>query len=143
MQIEQAQPADYDQIAALLAAVGLDDTGLRGHLGHALVARDGGAIIGSAALEIYGDVALLRSVAVAPGGQRRQLGAALVAAAVAAARNAGVGALYLFTATAADFFAQHGFAAADPASVPAALRQSGQWRSGCAASGATMVRPLD
>jgi N-acetylglutamate synthase-like GNAT family acetyltransferase len=52
---------------------------LTDHLGSTLVARVDGTVVGSAALEIYDDGALLRSVAVAAAWQRRGLGHDLTA----------------------------------------------------------------
>src|SRR3989449_10058885 len=43
----------------------LPSAGLEEHVGSTLVARDGDRIVGTAALELYGGSALLRSVAVA------------------------------------------------------------------------------
>ena len=59
--------------------------------------------MGSAALELYADGALLRSVAVAPQWQGRGLGHALTDAAIRLARDRHVPAIYLLTTTAERF----------------------------------------
>src|SRR2546426_10626500 len=48
--------------------------GLEQHVGSTLVARDGDRIVGTAALELYGGSALLRSVAVAGRSEERRVG---------------------------------------------------------------------
>ncbi|RMF53659.1 MAG: hypothetical protein D6746_15340, partial [Bacteroidetes bacterium] len=63
--IESARPADWNAIRALVEAAGLPVDGLHRVLGTALVARQGAEVVGTAALELYADGALLRSVAVA------------------------------------------------------------------------------
>ena len=63
--ITAAQAADMPAILALLERSGLPPDGLREHVATTLVARDGARVVGSAALELYGTGALLRSVAVA------------------------------------------------------------------------------
>jgi N-acetylglutamate synthase-like GNAT family acetyltransferase len=64
--VERARPADLEEVLQLLARHHLPPEGLRDHLATTLVARRSGRIVGSAALELYPDGALLRSVAVAP-----------------------------------------------------------------------------
>ena len=68
--IERARPAMRSRRRPGLAnQLPLD--GLREHLGTALVARRDGAVVGVAALEVYQDGVLMRSVAVAPALQGR------------------------------------------------------------------------
>jgi amino-acid N-acetyltransferase len=52
------------RLLSLLEESGLPEDGLEDHLGTALVAREGGRVVGSAALELHRSGALLRSVAV-------------------------------------------------------------------------------
>ncbi len=63
--IDAAQEIDLPAILALLEKSVLPQDGLSDHVATTLVAREDHAIVGSAALELYGTVALLRSVAVA------------------------------------------------------------------------------
>src|SRR6266851_3402326 len=83
--------------------------GLTDHLGTTVVAREAGRIVGSAALEMHGEHALLRSVAVRPAFQSRGLGRALTEAALTMARDRHVRAVYLLTTTADQFFPKFGF----------------------------------
>ncbi len=64
MSVDFAAEADWDEVIALLTRSGLPIDGLREHFKTALVTRRDGRVVGSAALEVYEDGALLRSVAV-------------------------------------------------------------------------------
>lgn len=58
--IVEAGPGDVPEMLSFLAANGLPAAGLAEHATDVLVARDGGRLVGSAALETYGRDALLR-----------------------------------------------------------------------------------
>ena len=140
--IEDATPGDAGAILALLDRTHLPTDGLVDHLATAVVARRGREVVGSAALEIYADGALLRSVAVDPGEQRTGLGRRLTEAATAKAVRLGAPALYLLTTTADGFFPKFGFARIDRGEVPASVQQSVEFRSACPASAVVMKKNL-
>src|SRR5882672_4053862 len=98
--IERATSRDLPAVEALLAAAGLPLDGVSGAFDTGVVARDGGRILGCAAIELYGDAALVRSVAVDPIERGHGLGSALVAAVEQLARLAGAHEAYLLTETA-------------------------------------------
>src|SRR5207249_768969 len=75
--IAAATSADLPALLELLGQSALPTAGLADHLDTTLVAHEAGHVVGSAALELYGTTALLRSVAVAPGLPGRGLGQAL------------------------------------------------------------------
>jgi len=108
--IERACPVDEESILRLVGETGLPLDGLREHLATAVVARGADRIVGVAALELYADGALLRSVAVAAGERGRGLGRTLTRAAIAMAAERGAPAVYLLTLTAESFFPRLGFA---------------------------------
>ena len=87
IEIEHARASDRPEIEGLLEAGLLPTDGFELALATAVVAREDGRIVGCAAIEPYGSVALLRSVCVAPGHRGIGLGRRLVdqAEAVAAA----------------------------------------------------------
>ena len=93
-------------------------------------------------LEIYGTVALLRSLAVAPDGQGRGLGAALLAHAERAARQRGITALYLLTTTAEAFFARRGYVRLPRQAAPPVLRQTAEFAALCPASAVCLTKAL-
>jgi len=141
-EIVPARPGDWPRLAALLGESGLPLDGLEDHLEATIVARDATAILGCAALELYGTDALLRSVAVAAEHRGKGLGEALTAAAIALARRRGVRAIYLLTETAARFFPRFGFEETARQAVPAGVRRSVEFTTACPASATVMMLPL-
>lgn len=97
---------------------------------------------GIVGLEIFGHVALLRSLVVAAERRNHGEGAALLEHAESFARAQGVRALYLLTTTAEPFFLKHGYVRAARESAPAAIRATREFAGICPASSAFMVRPL-
>jgi amino-acid N-acetyltransferase len=142
-QIEAACASDGDRVRALLAQNGLPLEGLGNHLETTLVARNReGDIVGSAALELYADGALLRSVAVAPQSQGRGLGQQLTDAAIRMARDRGAPAMYLLTTTAERFFRKFGFERIGRADVPPSVQASVEFTSACPSSATVMRKSL-
>lgn len=139
--VEPARAGDRDAVLQLLRDNALPADGLSDHLANTLVVRHGDRLVGSVALEVYGDGALLRSVAVAPGLQRSGLGRALTDAAIDLARQRRIPALFLLTTTADGYFPRFGFERIDRAQVPATVQESVEFKSACPAS-ATVMRKL-
>lgn len=129
-----ARPDQLPAILELLARSELPPDGLGDHLATTLLACDAAAIVGSAALELYGTDALLRSVAVDAAYRGQGLGMRLTAAALDLARRRGVCAAYLLTETAGGFFPRFGFVAVGRAAVPAAVLQSVEFTTACPVS---------
>lgn len=141
--IDTAAPADLSAALGLLGQAGLPQDGLREHWGSAVVARQGGAVVGCAALELYGGAALLRSVVVAPALRGQRLGQRLTRAALGLARQRGVTTVYLLTETAASFFPRFGFRPTARADVAPAVQQSVEFTGACPASALVMVADLE
>ena len=140
--IEPASDADGPSILQLLQEAGLPIDGLLEHLHTAFVARDGAAIVGCAALEVYADGALLRSVAVSPTARGHGLGDRLTEAAITLAHSLRAPAVYLLTTTAESYFPRFGFVPMTREQVPAGVQQSIEFRSACPASAVVMGRTL-
>jgi amino-acid N-acetyltransferase len=133
-----ARTDDLGAILDLLDRSDLPRDGLADHLGLALVAREGERVVGSAAVERYGDAGLLRSVAVDPAYRGQGLGAQLVGAALDLARQEGVKTVYLLTTSAPDYFPRFGFHLVTRDDVAPAVRQSVEFTSACPASALVM-----
>jgi len=136
---------DLPEVEHLLGAVGLTRDGLgacaRDEL--LLVARaDDGCLMGCVALELSGDAAFLRSLAVTGGARGHGLGSALVARALDRARAAGAHDAWLLTETAGPFFAARGWETADRAAAPAGIAGSVEFTSACPSSVPAMRRAL-
>lgn len=140
--IEPATATDLEPVRDLLGRCHLPLDGIDDHVGSMLVAREAGRVIGSAALELYGEGALLRSVAVDPSWQGRGLGHQLTEAALDLAKARGVRRVFLLTTTAEGFFPKHGFRILGRGDVPAAVQESVEFRSACPASAIVMGRTL-
>lgn len=142
LRIEPAAESDLPVILDLLSKCELPEEGFKEHLASALIARSGQAVIGSAALELYGSFALLRSVAVAPANRSKGLGKRLVASALELARQKSVERVFLLTMTAADYFPKFGFRPIERTRIPSAVQQSVEFTSACPASAVAMELPL-
>lgn len=101
-----------------------------------------GALVGAVGLERYGQVGLLRSLAVTPSRRGRGIGYALVACVEEEARSHGLRSLYLLTTTAGAFFARLGYQRADREDAPAPIRSTSQFVSLCPSSSHLMVKRL-
>ncbi len=127
----------------LLASAGLPTADLtEQHCDHFFYLGTADAPSGLVGLEIFGEVALLRSLAVATGSQRKGAGTALVGHAEQAARDAGVRVIYLLTTTAENFFSKRGYQRVARDSAPRAIRDTREFAGICPASSALMTRTL-
>lgn len=136
--VEPAVRGDLPEILALLEANGLPPDGLEDHLGSTLVAREEGRVVGSAAVELYGSRALLRSVAVNEVYRGGGLGQHLTREALALARERGVSEAFLLTESADEFFLRFGFEPVERSTVPEDVRGSIEFVSACPESARTM-----
>jgi amino-acid N-acetyltransferase len=142
IQIEQATRADLPAIGALLEQFDLPCDGLAERLPTTLVTHADGRVVGTAALELFGDVALLRSVAVDATLRGQGIGQQLTEAALGLARAQRIPDVYLLTETAATFFPRFGFQPIGRAEVAPTVQQSVEFVSACPASALVMVRSL-
>ena len=140
--IERAEAADVPAILALLEQNHLPVDGFADYVETALVARQGGRIVGSVALETYADGVLLRSVAVAEQVQRQGVGGQLTEAALRLASDLHAPAVFLLTTTAEQYFPKFGFERITRADVPRSVQTSVEFRSACPASAIVMRRAL-
>ena len=127
-EIVRAHGSDFAEVLALLRAVNLPVEGVAEHFAGFFVAHEDGDLIGCVGQERYGDVALLRSLAVAPAQQGTGLGRELTARLLAEARAVGVREVMLLTTTAAEFFQRHfGFAPVERRAYDEVLAASPEW----------------
>ncbi|PYP21786.1 MAG: GNAT family N-acetyltransferase [Gemmatimonadetes bacterium] len=141
--IAAATSADLPALLELLGQSALPTAGLADHLDTTLVAHEAGHVVGSAALELYGTTALLRSVAVAPGLRGRGLGQELTRHALALARRRKIRTVYLLTETAGGFFPRFGFRAISRDAVDPAVQRSVEFTSACPTSALAMAAELE
>jgi len=142
VEIGPATDGDYAAVVALLERSRLPDSGLADHRDSLLVVRAGGRVVWCAALELYGEQALLRSVAVDDAMRGRGLGERLTHAALERARREGVRAVYLLTETAEGFFPRFGFEVVDRASVRGDVTRSVEFTTACPSTATVMALDL-
>jgi N-acetylglutamate synthase-like GNAT family acetyltransferase len=140
--LRPATEEDWPAIERLLQAGDLPVAGARMHLGAFIIAAEGDQVAGCIGAEVYGEAALLRSLAVAV--ERRGQGIAdrLVSRLVAALEARGVRRVALLTTTAEAFFARRGFVVVAREDVPESVRASEEFRGACPASAVAMVMSL-
>jgi protein-tyrosine-phosphatase/N-acetylglutamate synthase-like GNAT family acetyltransferase len=129
--IGAAKQEDLHDIFALLDECDLPKDELAPHLSTTVVARNGNQLVGCAALELYEEFALLRSVAVRTSFRGRALGVRLTKAALDMARLHHVKAVFLLTETAETFFTKLGFASVPRSEVPQNVQQSVEFTTLC------------
>jgi amino-acid N-acetyltransferase len=128
---------------ALLQSAGLPTVDLTAeHCEHFFFSGPVNEPSGIVGLEIYGEVALLRSLVVAPAKRGTGEGSVLLRHAEEHARTNGVRTLYLLTTTAERFFARHGYTHSPRDSAPDAIRATREFSGICPASSVFMKREL-
>ena len=145
IQISKAEQADSGDLLALLTIAGLPHEGVTQHLSHFFVARNSeGKLIACAGLEPYGNLGLLRSVAVLPDSQQTGLGSKITAWILEDATKEGIEEVVLLTTTARDFFARRfGFLEANRADYNEKLATSQEWSLPRCSSAVFMRLPLN
>ena len=140
--IDRARPDEAEAVERLLEENHLPVAGLRQHLTTAVVARQAGRVVGSAALEVYEGGVLLRSVAVTPALQGIGLGGQLTDAAIQLARELQAPAVFLLTTTAERYFPKFGFEPIERSAVPPSVQTSIEFRSACPSNAVVMRKRL-
>jgi len=131
------------RVCELLQAAALPVTDLTpAHLSHFFGCGDETAPQGVVGVELHGEDALLRSLAVAEAARGKGCGRALVAQAERHARGHGARRIYLLTTTAAEFFGRLGYQSVPRADVPETIRATQEFASLCPASAAVLAKNL-
>jgi amino-acid N-acetyltransferase len=141
--IEAADKNALPAILSLLERNDLPKESLTDHLSTTLVAREERQIVGSAALELYGKAALLRSVVVEETLRGQGLGHRLTHAALDLAIRHEVATVYLLTMTAEKFFSRLGFHEIPRSEVPTEVQRSVEFASACPVTATVMIMHLN
>lgn len=139
MHVRQYRPDDGPWVERQLERAGLPTADLAASAVDLFVGETAGDRVGVGGLEVYGDVALLRSLVVDPAARGSGYGTELTEALLDYARGEGVERVYLLTETAADFFGRLGFEEVPREAAPPAIRETTEFTSLCPAS-ATCLR---
>jgi amino-acid N-acetyltransferase len=139
----KADPRDLSRIKELLRICELPNEDIEAaYLEHFLILRDGGQLISTVGLEILGEAALLRSLAVRPTHRRQGYASELVRQIEEFAHSQHVDRLYMLTTTAEGFFAKYGYERTKRAEVPTAVAGTTEFASLCPDSAVCMVKKL-
>lgn len=141
--IEPAQPADREAVIALLEQGQLLTEDLPTGLPDFVIAKYEQTPVGVAGLERFGPVGLLRSVAVDPHHQGKQIAAQLVGRLLEAAQASNLQEVYLITNTADRYFERYGFQTVNRQEVPTAIQQTQQFSDLCPSSAIVMKRSFN
>jgi amino-acid N-acetyltransferase len=143
LQIRLATMVDEVSIAGLLNEAGLPSADISKHLDDFLVAVQKNIIVGTIGLEIYGYLALLRSLVVAPSFKNRGIGRMLYERMVAYARLNGVREVFLLTTTADRLFRKMGFQEVVRSELPEVIRETHEFKHLCPASALCLAKRID
>jgi amino-acid N-acetyltransferase len=141
--LRAANPDDWTAVRTHLERARLPLHGAHDHLERFTLAFDCEQLLGTAGLEVYGNTALLRSVAVNEEARGTGIGAKLVRHSLELARGLGVADVVLLTETAADYFPRFGFRIIARADAPDAVNASLEFRGACPDSATTMLLQLE
>jgi len=140
--LRAAKHEDSAFIRALLHANSLPTSDLESARPSFVVACMDQQIVGTGALQSFGSVALLRSIAVEPHLRGAGVGRSIVRELEHMARTSAIRQLILLTQTAKSFFEAQGYVAIDRSRAPAAVQESEEFRSLCPASALCMSKAL-
>jgi amino-acid N-acetyltransferase len=129
-------------VLALLDRSKLPSAGVAEALPHFVIAENEGELVGVAGLEVYGESALLRSVAVDESWRGSGVGGTLIERALSVTRERGINDVFLLTTTAEHYFPRFGFACVSRDSVSKAVQESAEFKGACPASAIVMRKAV-
>lgn len=142
--IAVADVAGAEEISALLIDSDLGAWRPGDEDAEVMIARgEDGRLLGCAVLVSFGDVGLLRSVAVASATRGTGVGRALVEAVFEGPAVRRLASMYLLTTTAAGFFEQLGFRRIDRDRVDPVIKGTHQYQKECPDTAVVMRRVFD
>ena len=141
--IKQATGSDTDQIKQVLKSTNLPFIDIGTHLENFFVLKNHEEIIGTVGLEVYGEVALLRSLAVITEYQGKRLGQKLYQNIILKAQYLNIEKIYLLTETAENFFTRQGFQKIARYDVPASIQRTNEFRILCPNTAICMMLHLN
>ena len=140
--LEPANARDLEVVVQLLSKSSLPVADVESHINAFTLARWNGILVGTAGLEKFGEVALLRSLCVSEHHRSKRIGFALVSAVVSSALAQGARELYLLTTEAAPYFEKLGFVTIERDRAPPEIRNTAQFSALCPKSAVCMRRTI-
>jgi len=137
-----AEHEDLPRVSKLLAAVDLPYQDIEGHISNFLLVEKDGELTGVIGIEILGNAALLRSLAVKETERNNGIGKTLVDKIMSYAQLNNVGKMFLLTTTASEFFQKIGFVGIDRAQVPLEMKSTEEFKNICPLSAVCMRQEI-
>lgn len=140
--IKPAETVQLEEIQHLLKNSGLpfEDIGI--HLNNFLCVMNYEKIIAVGGLEIYDDVALLRSLAVTERKRNEGIGQMIYSALIDHAKTKNINTIYLLTETAEKFFLKNGFTKVDRNKIPDTIKNTHEYKVLCAESAIVLMKNI-
>ena len=113
------------------------------HFDNYLVLEIDGNIVGTIGMEVYEEIALLRSLAVSKEFQKKGLGQKLCLKLFEIIKAMGISKIYLLTETAEEFFIRQGFQKISRDSAPLQIQQSYEFTTLCPSTAICMCKRLN
>jgi amino-acid N-acetyltransferase len=125
---------DLEEVLTLLKLVDLPVEGVKEHFNNFFVVKKEKTVVGCVGMEIYENVALLRSVALHPSVQGEGIGRQMVKKMEAFSVEKRVQTIYLLTDTAENFFLKLGYKIIPRADTDQRIKQSIEFKMLCPSS---------
>jgi amino-acid N-acetyltransferase len=140
--LRPATQEDWPKIKVLLAHLKLPTDDIAEGLKGFFVAYQGNLLVGTVGVEQFGELGMLRSLAVNREFRSQNLGTSLYQKAEAYARHQGIKQLYLITIAAQHYFGAKGYQALGRDQVPLPIQSTPQFSQICPTDAAIMVKLL-
>jgi amino-acid N-acetyltransferase len=140
--IRDATTNDLMNIKSLLESVSLPSVDIDDHIHNFLILEYAGTPIGTIGMEIYGETALLRSLAVRKEYQFDGYGKRLCRKLILNAERKSIKDIYLLTNTAEKYFSRKGFQRISRERVPEAIKKTYEYSTLCPTDSTCMVKAL-
>ncbi len=142
MKYREAEESDIQSIRELICSSGLPSSDVDGKSQKIFVVESDGRIVAVGGIEKLGDVALVRSIAVAPEYRKNGIASSIYQLLEEYARSSEVEELYLITESAKEYFQKLGFTEQERKTTPCLIKQTSQFSELCPSSATVMVKAL-
>lgn len=142
MRVEKAENISLEKVKELLSSHNLPTSDLNEQRIEFYVIKREGNLVACAGIEKYGNIGLLRSVAVSKVVTRSGIGSKLIDAVIKEVSRSELTSLYLLTETAESFFSKKGFSRKEHVNAPKEIKKSSEFSEICSSSAVLMCKKL-
>ena len=138
----EAEKSDIRRIREWLDSFSLPSIDVDGKAQKIFVAECDGKLVAIGGIEKLGDIALIRSIVVAPEHRKNGIASNIYQLLEKYARNLEIKGLYLITESAKEYFQNLGFNDLERKAAPCLIKQTSQFSKLCPSSATVMVKTL-